>query len=91
MSDESWLIAIHRTAQRIADQAVVADVECEGVAEADAAGQRWYDIRPLIDHREHSGQVMDINSERLAYAFARQLIERHPQHAHLVRITRAPA
>lgn len=57
----------------IADRAVIADIETEGVR----VGQRkarCYDIRPMLDEREHSPQSIDMASEALAYAIARGIV-----------------
>lgn len=76
-------------AERIADRAVVADIEawCPAFKLHDVT---WIDVRPLLDERELSMQCIDMNTEALAYAEMRGLIARHPDHAHLVRITRHP-
>lgn len=65
--------ALVATAAAIADRAVIADIETEGVS-VGPAGDRCYDIRSLIDEREHAGEVVDMVSEALAYAIARGLI-----------------
>ena len=61
------------TMQRIADRAVICDIESEGVAEG-PRHLRCYDIRPMLDAREHSHEVVDMFSEALAYAIARGLV-----------------
>ena len=77
-----------RHALQIADAAVVDDIECEGVYLDDSFG--WYDVRPMLDEREHSSQCIDMATQALRYAVMRGLAQRHPDHAHLVRITRRP-
>lgn len=77
-----------RHATQIADRAVVADIESEGVHICGCTG--WYDIRPMVDEREHSPQCIDMNKLAIDYALMRGLAVRHTQHAHLLRITRHP-
>lgn len=72
--------------QRLADRAVICDIECEANAERDAAGRLWYDVRPMLDEREHSPELIDMAREAIDYALARGLIERHAQMQHMVRI-----
>lgn len=83
-------LALLRTSVALADRCVICDIECEGVAEHDAAGQKWWDIRPLFNEHEHAPQFIDMNAEALAYALGRRLIAVHPVQAHLVRILRQP-
>lgn len=80
-----------RHATQIADRAVVEDIESEGLHIASLPGRpSWYDIRPMVDEREHSPQCIDMNKAAIDYALMRGLAVRHPEHAHLVRITRFP-
>lgn len=78
-----------RRSLMLADHATLAQIraECHPVSPRhDPEG--WRDVRPMLDPREHSGQSIDIATELLAYARDRGLIQRHPESAHLVRITR---
>ncbi len=77
-----------RHAMQIADAAVVADIESEGLSVDGSAG--WYDVRPMLSENEHSTQCIDMATQALRYAVMRGLAQRHPDHAHLVRITRSP-
>lgn len=70
---------------RIANAAVISDIESEGNRITTISG-RWYDVRPMLDPREHSSEVIDMFSEAIAYALAAGLITADPTHAHLVRI-----
>ena len=85
-------LALHllREALAIADRAVLADIECEAVAEH-IEGQRWYDTRPMLDQREYPDDVVEMNRQALDYAHQRGLVSPHPEQAHLVRITKATA
>lgn len=65
--------ALVASATAIADRAVIADIETEGDL-VGAPEDRCYDIRPLIDEREHSEATLDMVSQALAYAIARGLI-----------------
>jgi hypothetical protein len=71
----------------IANRAAIADIETECVAITLGDGLRWYDTRPMIDPREHCGELLDMATQTLAYADAAGLIARHPQQRHMVRLT----
>lgn len=75
-----------RRAYRIADGACIADIETGSVPQTDEHGQRWYDIRPMLDPRELSDPVVDMNRVALDYALLRCIVVVHPAHSHLVRI-----
>jgi hypothetical protein len=74
---------------RIANRAVITDIELNA-CRVDLDGAIWWDLRPMLDEREHSAIVCDMAREALAYAGYSHLITAHPQHIHLVRIN-APA
>lgn len=82
--------ALARMQTRIADRACICDIECAGTAQADATGRRWYDVRPMVDEREHDPRTIDMAREAIDYALARGLIERNVIQPHLVRIVRMP-
>lgn len=75
----------------IANRAAVSDIESECVAAQGDDGWRWYDTRPMLDPREHCGEIIDMATDTLAYAEACGLIRRHAQQRHLVRITSTEA
>ena len=79
-----------RSAVPIADRACIADIETECARHTDGAGRIWWDIRPLTSQHEHSPEVIDMNTQGLAYAQHRGLTQPHPTHAHFVRIVRRP-
>lgn len=76
------------TGQRqLLDAAVISDIESEAVAIDLPDDERpWYDIRPMLDEREHSLPFIDAAVQVLRYAMARGLISYHPDQAHLVHI-----
>lgn len=78
-----------RRAYRLADCAVVTDIETECFA-VDDAGQLWYDLGPLLDDREHCAEVLDMVTESLCYGLARHLLVMHPSRKNLVRIIKVP-
>ena len=78
-------------AHRIADRAVVSDIETAGVAETDAQGRRWYDTRPMLDPREQPDDFIEMTVQALTYAHERGLVSPHPGHPHLVRTAKAVA
>jgi hypothetical protein len=74
---------------QIADRAVVSDIELSATC-VPGESPRWYDTRPMLDDREHSSPIVDMNTQALDYALLRGLIVRHASQSHLVRITRQP-
>lgn len=80
-------LALHllREALAIADRAVLADIECEAVAEH-IEGQRWYDTRPMLDPRERPADFIEMARQAIEYAVQRGLVERHHRSAYLVRV-----
>lgn len=85
-------LAMVYLAVHIADEETVALIEDEAHADPrlQGAGAPWRDVRPMISAHEHSSEVIDLHSARLAYATARGLIQVHPTLTHLVRIVRPP-
>jgi hypothetical protein len=79
-----------QVAERIAAAAVIADVECNCPC-VTSQGVRWYDTRPMLDPREHSGELVDMATEAIQYGLQRGLLVSHPEHAHLVRVAQRPA
>lgn len=77
-----------RWAHCIADQAIVWDVECEGVllTKAGAADHPTYDVSAMLDEREHSPPVTDMARVALAYGAARGLLYRVPAAGALVHV-----
>lgn len=80
---------LHALAHQLAERACVTDIETEAVAQTDEHGRRWYDTRPMLDPREMSDDLIEMNVQALAYAHQRGVISPHPLHAHLVRIVKA--
>lgn len=78
-------------ALQIADASAVSLIETECAAEpATESGPTWYDTRPLLDVREYSGELVDLNVQSITYGLERGLLARHPaaDRAHLVRVVR---
>lgn len=77
-------------ALRIANRAAVEDIEANAIRVWTMTSGLWYDVRPMLDPREASPEVIDMASEAIAYAAKSGLIEQHPapELAHLWRITR---
>lgn len=63
---------------RIADRAVIADIEAEAIR-VGARGDRTYDVRPMLDEREQPPEHIDMFSEALAYALMRGLVTQGDQ------------
>lgn len=72
-------------AKIIANRNVMADIEenCPRVNLGD--GGTWRDTRPMLDHREHAPEVIDMASQALDYATSSGLLARHPMQTYLVR------
>lgn len=73
---------------RIANQAVVADIQCNAI-HTKVEDTVWWDTRPMLDPREHAPQVLDMALLALDYAVLSGLAARHQDHPYLLRITAA--
>jgi len=61
----------------IADQAVVSDIETNGISLAVKTGHpRRYDVRPMLDPREQPPECIDMAQQAIDYALARGLVLR---------------
>jgi hypothetical protein len=89
MTDAVNAIRLAALAHQLADRACIADIETEAIAHTDEQGHKWHDTRPMLDPREMPDDFIEMNRQALDYAHERGLISPHPQHAHLVRITKA--
>lgn len=86
------VLAMLRTQRHIAERAVVADVEaCTCLTGKGGPGSVW-DISVLLDEREHGPEVVDMNSEAIAYGLASGLLRLVAQNpAYVVQLLRWPA
>lgn len=81
-------------ALRMLDEYVVSDVECYGVSielPGGAEGRRWYDVRPMLDEREHSPQFVDQAREAIGWGLHRGVLRRHADIPHLIQTTKVGA
>lgn len=69
-------------ATRIADRAVIADIESEGTMLGD---HRW-DISAMLSENECSAECIDMTCEALQYGLARGLLQLEDGPGHVVRI-----
>lgn len=76
-----------RRAMLIANDAVIADIESNAHQHTDSDGRTWWDIRPMLDPREHAPQSIDMTAMAIDYAIDSGLAQRHPFARHLVRLT----
>lgn len=81
-----WLAEVTRQAVLLADYTAIKMLELYSDLQPDG----WLDVRPLVDDREVRPPALDIHRAWLAYAELRRLITIHPEHRHLVLITRRP-
>jgi hypothetical protein len=75
---------------RLADRAVISDIEVLGERVYLHPHERWYDISALFSPQEYCAQSLDMHSEGLAWAVARGLVQPHADHPHVVRIVNQP-
>lgn len=78
------LAELHRYAVQIADDEARSSIE----SNAHMADAPWWDVRPMLDPREHAPQVIDLHKVHLQYARLRGLVEVHPDTPHYVRLVR---
>lgn len=80
-------VATQQRAYAIADAAVLADIETEGVPHQ-RDGCNWHDVLAMLCVEECGAAQVDMFTQALQYACDRGLIYVHPQAPHLVRIVR---
>ena len=71
----------------IADAAAVTEIE-SNAALVQLGEQRWYDIRPMLDPKQHPAEFLDVHVDHIAYAIQRGLVTRSATAPHLVRMAR---
>lgn len=73
---------------KLLDAFIVSDVECNGcrVHSHGQPEERWYDVRPMLDPREHSEEFIDMAQLGIEQGIARGVIRRDAQHAHLLQV-----
>lgn len=71
---------------RLANRAVVSDIQTEGIKVRQPDGSTWWDTRPMVDPHEHDPIVIDMAQQAIDYALAAGLVVRHAFELHLVRI-----
>ena len=85
----SAAVALLAESLAIANRAVIADIETEGVRVDLGDGLRWYDTRPMFDPREHADEVIEMLRQAIAYAEAAGIAWRSADTPHLVCLTPA--
>lgn len=75
---------------RMLDEYIVSTVECEGVSIElpEHYGRRWYDVRPMLDEREHSTEYIDAAREGIAWGLHRRVLRQHPDVPHLIQCSK---
>lgn len=74
---------------RMLDEYIVADVECAGPPIHLPDGSRcWYDVRPMLDEREHSPEFIDTAREAIAWGLHRRVLRQHPDVPHLIQCSK---
>jgi len=74
-------------ATAIAERAVVADIESEGVR-VHLDGRTWWDTRPMTDPREHAPEVIGMADEAIRYAVGSGLASVHSNQPYLLTFER---
>lgn len=73
---------------RIANEAVVSDIETSAWPTTSMGdGRTWYDVRPMLDATHCNEEELLLNARSLQFAMASGVVETHPQHPHLMRVT----
>lgn len=90
LEDAPITAALFASALRVADRAVVADIEAEAQRVNQGQMPPVYDISAMVDEREHSPLFVDMNTEAIAYGIARGLLEMLPTPPLRVRVLRMP-
>lgn len=70
---------------RLANAAVVADIETEGVKTV-IGDLAFYDVSHMLDEREHAAESIDMARQAIDYALAVGLVMQHPTQQHLLRV-----
>ena len=71
---------------RLANRAVVSDIQDGGIKVRQPDGSIWWDTRPMVDPHEHDPIVIDMAKQAIDYALDAGLVVRHAFEPHLVRI-----
>lgn len=74
-------------AMRLASAAVISDMETNA-ASMTINGQRWWDVRPMLDEREQPPECIDMAREAIAYAIDAEIVVQHPEQPHWLQIVR---
>ncbi len=85
-SGADLLTGLAFSAVRLADRAVICDIESEG----QRLDRDTWDITAMFDEHEHSPEHIDLAMESIGYAVARRLIEVIRKTPLQVRILRRP-
>ena len=74
----------------LADAAAWCDIEA-GADRVQFADGLYWDLRPMLDTREHAPEVIDLNQLSIDYALQRGMVRRHPLEPHLVQAMYLPS
>ena len=93
-ADQPLTTGLLASAVRLADRAVICDVETEGRRDwhhpTDCKAQPVYDISSMFNENEHSPQFIDMAQQGIGYGIARGLLELLPDPPIRVRVLRMP-
>lgn len=74
-----------RLAHCLADAFAASDIE-NNAYPVEIDGQKWLDVRPMLDPARQSAELVEIAKQSVAYARLRGLTAQHGEHTHLVRL-----
>lgn len=79
---------LSRLAFALADQRVQSAVTsiCKPPVALPGSAHTWYDTRTMLSPHERSAASIDQCRQALMYGEYRRILQRHPEHTHLVRI-----
>lgn len=83
---QSLLVDMQRLTFVLANQQLIDTLdECSDEVYLD--GLRWHDVTPMLSEHEHAPQVIDMHRACIAYALYWGVVQQHPRHPHLLRVT----
>jgi hypothetical protein len=77
----------HDRVMRLLDQFIISDIEANAVHVEGLGlpGERWYDVRPMLDLREHCPELVDMAQLGLEQGLRRGVLVSAPSAPHYVR------
>lgn len=83
----SSVALLTKQAFEIAGRAAEADIQSEAHS-VTLDGRTWWDVRPMLDRREHPAEVVDQSVEAIQFVIGCGLVGLHPQRPYLLAFER---